>query len=182
MGAGRRCPRLKPAVCCFQEEWDHSSGGSAGSRPGSGSRRGSGSRSGSRGRSSQCRQPTKVLLVATVRANRVLCLPSVPSTLLVCVPTPRVRVDWDVAACPPAPRDAQEPRAHCCWERGLEAAGLVQRNVLFPLEILECFYSEKRRDACNYYFFFGESSLQVGIWLDTTWAVINGDLGSSCSP
>nr|XP_038025846.1 CBP80/20-dependent translation initiation factor isoform X2 [Anas platyrhynchos] len=42
-----------------QEEWDHSSGGSAGSRPGSGSRRGSGSRSGSRGRSSQCRQPTK---------------------------------------------------------------------------------------------------------------------------
>ncbi|EOA96402.1 Uncharacterized protein KIAA0427 [Anas platyrhynchos] len=45
--------------------------------------------SGSRGRSSQCRQPTKVLLVATVRANRVLCLPSVPSTLLVCVPTPR---------------------------------------------------------------------------------------------
>uniref|UniRef100_A0A8C3BYS8 CBP80/20-dependent translation initiation factor n=1 Tax=Cairina moschata TaxID=8855 RepID=A0A8C3BYS8_CAIMO len=42
-----------------QEEWDHSSGGSAGSQPGSGSRRGSGSRSGSRGRSSQCRQPTK---------------------------------------------------------------------------------------------------------------------------
>ncbi|XP_066844927.1 CBP80/20-dependent translation initiation factor isoform X3 [Anser cygnoides] len=42
-----------------QEEWDHSSGGSAGSRPGSGSRRGSGSRSGSRGRSSQFRQPTK---------------------------------------------------------------------------------------------------------------------------
>ncbi|KAM9167454.1 CBP80/20-dependent translation initiation factor isoform 2-T3 [Mergus octosetaceus] len=42
-----------------QEEWDHSSGGSAGSRPGSGSRRGSGSRSGSRGRSSQCRQLTK---------------------------------------------------------------------------------------------------------------------------
>ncbi|XP_035415802.1 CBP80/20-dependent translation initiation factor isoform X1 [Cygnus atratus] len=48
-----------------QEEWDHSSGGSAGSRPGSGSRCGSGSRSGSRGRSSQFRQPTKVLLVAT---------------------------------------------------------------------------------------------------------------------
>ncbi|XP_040396486.1 CBP80/20-dependent translation initiation factor isoform X1 [Cygnus olor] len=42
-----------------QEEWDHSSGGSAGSRPGSGSRRGSGSRSGSRGGSSQFRQPTK---------------------------------------------------------------------------------------------------------------------------
>ncbi|XP_050572136.1 CBP80/20-dependent translation initiation factor isoform X6 [Cygnus atratus] len=42
-----------------QEEWDHSSGGSAGSRPGSGSRCGSGSRSGSRGRSSQFRQPTK---------------------------------------------------------------------------------------------------------------------------
>ncbi|XP_061874614.1 CBP80/20-dependent translation initiation factor isoform X3 [Colius striatus] len=42
-----------------QEEWDHSSSGSAGSRPGSGSRRGSGSRSGSRGRSSQFRQSTK---------------------------------------------------------------------------------------------------------------------------
>ncbi|XP_054666052.1 CBP80/20-dependent translation initiation factor isoform X2 [Grus americana] len=42
-----------------QEEWDHSSSGSTGSRPGSGSRRGSGSRSGSRGRSSQFRQSTK---------------------------------------------------------------------------------------------------------------------------
>nr|XP_021140588.1 CBP80/20-dependent translation initiation factor-like isoform X3 [Columba livia] len=42
-----------------QEEWDHSSSGSAGSRPGSGSRRGSGSRSGSRGRSSQFRQSIK---------------------------------------------------------------------------------------------------------------------------
>ncbi|KAM6036635.1 CBP80/20-dependent translation initiation factor isoform 3-T5 [Theristicus caerulescens] len=42
-----------------QEEWDHSSSGSAGSRPGSGSRRGSGSRSGNRGRSSQFRQSTK---------------------------------------------------------------------------------------------------------------------------
>ncbi|XP_014816296.1 PREDICTED: CBP80/20-dependent translation initiation factor isoform X1 [Calidris pugnax] len=43
-----------------QEEWDHSSSGSAGSRPGSGSRRGSGSRSGSRRRSSsQFRQWTK---------------------------------------------------------------------------------------------------------------------------
>ncbi|XP_075302755.1 CBP80/20-dependent translation initiation factor isoform X3 [Opisthocomus hoazin] len=42
-----------------QEEWDHSSSGSAGSWPGSGSRCGSGSRSGSRGRSSQFRQSTK---------------------------------------------------------------------------------------------------------------------------
>ncbi|XP_065512667.1 CBP80/20-dependent translation initiation factor isoform X2 [Caloenas nicobarica] len=42
-----------------QEEWDHSSSGSAGSRPGSGSRRGSGSRSGNRGRSSQFRQSNK---------------------------------------------------------------------------------------------------------------------------
>ncbi|XP_053909503.1 CBP80/20-dependent translation initiation factor isoform X1 [Cuculus canorus] len=42
-----------------QEEWDHSSSGSTGSRPGSGSRRGSGSRSGSHGRSSQFRQSTK---------------------------------------------------------------------------------------------------------------------------
>lgn len=151
VGAGRRCPRLKPAVCCFQEEWDHSSGGSAGSRPGSGSRRGSGSRSGSRGRSSQCRQPTKVLLVATVRANRVLCLPSVPGTLLVCVPTPRVRVDGDVAACPPAPKGCPSATSALLWERDLEAAGLVQRNVLFPLEILECFYSGKGRDVCNYF-------------------------------
>ncbi|XP_048787543.1 CBP80/20-dependent translation initiation factor isoform X4 [Lagopus muta] len=39
-----------------QEDWDHSSGGSAGSRPGSGSRCGSGSRS---GRSSQLRRTTK---------------------------------------------------------------------------------------------------------------------------
>ncbi|XP_075267095.1 CBP80/20-dependent translation initiation factor-like isoform X1 [Opisthocomus hoazin] len=42
-----------------QEEWDHRSSGSAGSRPGSGSRHGSGSRSGSHGRSSQLRQSTK---------------------------------------------------------------------------------------------------------------------------
>ncbi|KAM6033507.1 CBP80/20-dependent translation initiation factor isoform 1-T2 [Chlamydotis macqueenii] len=42
-----------------QEERDHSSSESAGSRPGSGSTCGSGSRSGSRGRSSQFRQPTK---------------------------------------------------------------------------------------------------------------------------
>ncbi|XP_068521319.1 CBP80/20-dependent translation initiation factor isoform X2 [Anas acuta] len=42
-----------------QEEWDHSSSGSAGSQLGSGSRRGSGSRSGSCSRSSQFRQPTK---------------------------------------------------------------------------------------------------------------------------
>ncbi|XP_072715716.1 CBP80/20-dependent translation initiation factor isoform X2 [Ciconia boyciana] len=42
-----------------QEEWDHSSSGSTGSRPGSGSRRGSGSRSGNHGRSSQFRQSTK---------------------------------------------------------------------------------------------------------------------------
>ncbi|XP_068781416.1 CBP80/20-dependent translation initiation factor-like isoform X2 [Struthio camelus] len=42
-----------------QEEWDHSSSGSSGSRPSSGSRRGSGSRSGSRGRSSQFSHSTK---------------------------------------------------------------------------------------------------------------------------
>ncbi|KAM9168411.1 CBP80/20-dependent translation initiation factor-like isoform 1-T1 [Mergus octosetaceus] len=42
-----------------QEEWDHSSSGSAGSQLGSGSRRGSGSRSGSCSRNSQFRQPTK---------------------------------------------------------------------------------------------------------------------------
>uniref|UniRef100_A0A8B9RUU3 Cap binding complex dependent translation initiation factor n=1 Tax=Accipiter nisus TaxID=211598 RepID=A0A8B9RUU3_9AVES len=42
-----------------QEEWDHSSSGSAGSRPGLGSRCGSGSRPGSRGRSSQFGQSTK---------------------------------------------------------------------------------------------------------------------------
>ncbi|XP_056370001.1 CBP80/20-dependent translation initiation factor isoform X2 [Oenanthe melanoleuca] len=42
-----------------QEEWDHSSSGSTGSRPGSGSRQGSGSRSGSHRRSSQFRQSTK---------------------------------------------------------------------------------------------------------------------------
>ncbi|XP_059581270.1 CBP80/20-dependent translation initiation factor isoform X3 [Alligator mississippiensis] len=42
-----------------QEEWDHSSSGSSGSRPSSGSRHGSGSRSGSRGRSSQFSQSTK---------------------------------------------------------------------------------------------------------------------------
>uniref|UniRef100_A0A8B9UPD2 CBP80/20-dependent translation initiation factor n=1 Tax=Anas zonorhyncha TaxID=75864 RepID=A0A8B9UPD2_9AVES len=43
----------------LQEEWDHSSSGSAGSQLGSGSRRGSGFRSGSCSRSSQFRQPTK---------------------------------------------------------------------------------------------------------------------------
>ncbi|XP_031951546.1 CBP80/20-dependent translation initiation factor isoform X1 [Corvus moneduloides] len=42
-----------------QDEWDHSSSGSTGSRPGSGSRQGSGSRSGSHRRSSQFRQSTK---------------------------------------------------------------------------------------------------------------------------
>ncbi|XP_071437023.1 CBP80/20-dependent translation initiation factor isoform X2 [Pithys albifrons albifrons] len=42
-----------------QEEWDHSSSGSTGSRTGSGSRQGSGSRSGNHGRSSQFRQSTK---------------------------------------------------------------------------------------------------------------------------
>ncbi|XP_071588334.1 CBP80/20-dependent translation initiation factor isoform X1 [Heliangelus exortis] len=42
-----------------QGEWDHSSSGSTGSRPGSGSRCGSGSRSGRRGRSSQFRQSSK---------------------------------------------------------------------------------------------------------------------------
>ncbi|XP_064259459.1 CBP80/20-dependent translation initiation factor isoform X2 [Passer domesticus] len=42
-----------------QEEWDHSSSGSTGSRPGSSSRQGSGSRSGSHRRSSQFRQSAK---------------------------------------------------------------------------------------------------------------------------
>ncbi|XP_041317597.1 CBP80/20-dependent translation initiation factor isoform X2 [Pyrgilauda ruficollis] len=42
-----------------QEEWDHSSSGSTGSRPGSSSRQGSGSRPGSHRRSSQFRQSAK---------------------------------------------------------------------------------------------------------------------------
>ncbi|XP_026651120.2 CBP80/20-dependent translation initiation factor isoform X2 [Zonotrichia albicollis] len=42
-----------------QEEWDHSSSGSTGSRPGSSSRQGSGSRSGSHRRSSQFRHSAK---------------------------------------------------------------------------------------------------------------------------
>uniref|UniRef100_A0A8C9G8F2 CBP80/20-dependent translation initiation factor n=1 Tax=Pavo cristatus TaxID=9049 RepID=A0A8C9G8F2_PAVCR len=49
-------PLTKASCLLFQEDWDHSSGGSAGSRPGSGSRCGSGSRS---GRSSQFRHTTK---------------------------------------------------------------------------------------------------------------------------
>lgn len=98
VGVGQRCPWLKQAVCCFQEEWDHSSSGSTGSRPGSGSRRGSGSRSGSRGRSSQFRQSTKVYLVATCWSH-VLCLLFIGGILLttcfVCVSTHRVWVHFN---------------------------------------------------------------------------------------
>uniref|UniRef100_A0A9J7XEJ7 CBP80/20-dependent translation initiation factor n=1 Tax=Cyprinus carpio carpio TaxID=630221 RepID=A0A9J7XEJ7_CYPCA len=42
-----------------QDDWEHSSNGSTGSRPSSGSRPGSGSRSGSRGRNNQFRPPAK---------------------------------------------------------------------------------------------------------------------------
>ncbi|XP_029920985.1 CBP80/20-dependent translation initiation factor isoform X2 [Myripristis murdjan] len=42
-----------------QDEWEHSSNGSTGSRPSSGSRPGSGSRSGSRGRNNQFKGPAK---------------------------------------------------------------------------------------------------------------------------
>ncbi|XP_064798093.1 CBP80/20-dependent translation initiation factor-like isoform X3 [Oncorhynchus masou masou] len=50
----------KPQSHISQDEWDHSSNGSTGSRPSSGSRPGSGSRSGSRGRNNQFRGPAKV--------------------------------------------------------------------------------------------------------------------------
>lgn len=45
----------------LQDEWEHSSNGSTGSRPSSGSRQGSGSRSGSRGRNNQFKAPAKVV-------------------------------------------------------------------------------------------------------------------------
>uniref|UniRef100_A0A4W5QQ21 Uncharacterized protein n=1 Tax=Hucho hucho TaxID=62062 RepID=A0A4W5QQ21_9TELE len=51
---------LSPHPLSLQDEWDHSSNGSTGSRPSSGSRPGSGSRSGSRGRNNQFRGPAKV--------------------------------------------------------------------------------------------------------------------------
>nr|XP_023839093.1 CBP80/20-dependent translation initiation factor isoform X3 [Salvelinus alpinus] len=50
----------KPQSHISQDEWDHSSNGSTGSRPSSGSRPGSGSRSGSRGRNNQFGGPAKV--------------------------------------------------------------------------------------------------------------------------
>lgn len=53
-------PLRSPPLSPLQDEWDHSSNGSTGSRPSSGSRPGSGSRSGSRGRNNQFTCPAKV--------------------------------------------------------------------------------------------------------------------------
>uniref|UniRef100_A0A671QNP9 CBP80/20-dependent translation initiation factor n=1 Tax=Sinocyclocheilus anshuiensis TaxID=1608454 RepID=A0A671QNP9_9TELE len=50
---------LNESSCLSQDDWEHSSNGSTGSRPSSGSRPGSGSRSGSRGRNNQFRAPAK---------------------------------------------------------------------------------------------------------------------------
>uniref|UniRef100_A0A673FY44 CBP80/20-dependent translation initiation factor-like n=1 Tax=Sinocyclocheilus rhinocerous TaxID=307959 RepID=A0A673FY44_9TELE len=50
---------LNESSCLSQDDWEHSSNGSTGSRPSSGSRPGSGSRSGSRGQNNQFRAPAK---------------------------------------------------------------------------------------------------------------------------